>query len=522
MNILIVDDDRFVIASLLKGIPWSDLGFHNVFTAYNITDAKSILKKEPVDLLLSDIDMPNGNGLDLLAWIRETHNDLPVIFLTNYADFDYARKALTLKTFDYFLKPIEFDKLIPIIQKATQQLTRQQNQRNMNCEIFWHSLLHDKIADTEAALYQFFEQSELPYKTTDYFLPVVFDLSSYQLTSQNQLSCRFSDLKQQFNYVKTTFEAIFAEQFTPVDVLLEYSANSSRYLAVFCLDTNKISPLLPMNCENFVAAVYAQMHCALTCFVGLPSRLDTFRPNLKKLREMIANSLDCNGKVLFLSEYRPVFTEHTPCDVKTLEFYLENKQYTAFTDYCKQYLQRLSDSGQLHSSSINSFQIDVVQTLYAFLRDKGILANKLFHDNSYHILSRNAKNSSYNMLLYIQYIIHTIRNYLETASDERSISRSMQAYVDEHYAEDISRSDLSDIFYLDPDYASKLFKKETGISFKNYIIMKRIEVAKNLLINTDLPINTISDNVGYGNYSYFTRLFKKVTGQTPVDYRRDT
>ena len=65
----------------------------------------------------------------------------------------------------------------------------------------------------------------------------------------------------------------------------------------------------------------------------------------------------------------------------------------------------------------------------------------------------------------------------------------------------------------------KLFKKEFGVTFKNYVIGKRIDVAKNLLTTTDLPINTISDSVGYSNYSYFTRIFKKITGSTPMDFR---
>ena len=92
MNALIVDDDRFVIASLKAGINWSELGFHQVYTAFNIQEAKRIIESEHVDFLMSDIDMPNGSGLDLLSWIRECHNELPVIILTNYADFNYAQR----------------------------------------------------------------------------------------------------------------------------------------------------------------------------------------------------------------------------------------------------------------------------------------------------------------------------------------------------------------------------------------------------------------------------------------------
>ncbi|MBQ6416858.1 MAG: response regulator, partial [Butyrivibrio sp.] len=87
MNVLLVDDDRFVIAALQKGIAWESLGFTEVFTAGEINSAKEIINSNKIDLLLSDIDMPHGTGLDLLSFLREQGNKVPTIFLTNYADF---------------------------------------------------------------------------------------------------------------------------------------------------------------------------------------------------------------------------------------------------------------------------------------------------------------------------------------------------------------------------------------------------------------------------------------------------
>ena len=93
MNILMVDDDRFVIAALEKNIDWESLGITTVFTANDIGKAQEILSNQTVDLLLSDIDMPHGSGLDLLGILREQGNTIPAIFLTNYADFSYAKRA---------------------------------------------------------------------------------------------------------------------------------------------------------------------------------------------------------------------------------------------------------------------------------------------------------------------------------------------------------------------------------------------------------------------------------------------
>ena len=519
MNVLIVDDDRFVVAALMKGIHWSELSFNNVFSAYNIMEAKSVIEKNSIDLLLSDIDMPNGSGLDLLSWIRENHNQMQAIFLTNYADFYYAQKAISLNSFHYFLKPIEFDKLTAIIKEFTAQYMKKNTQKEKNCELFWHTFLHDEIPDNYDSLHRYFSQYDLPYEDTDYFLPIMFDMFPYYLSPDNQLCSYFSSINGRNIYIKSTFDSIFIDQFSIGDTFLEYNENSARYLAIFKLDTTSTSPLFSMNCERFIETVASQAHCTLNCFIGIPSSLHTFRQNMKELRSMISNSLDCNGKVLLQSYYQPTMDIYPPCDVETIEIYLKTGQYNAFLDCCLQYLHRLSNCGNLHAVSINSFQIDIVQILYSFLRNRGILANKLFHGDTYHTLSRNAKNSIYDMKLYLQYIIYLTQSYIEKTVSDKSIAKLMQDYVDQHYSEDISRNTLTDIFYLDPDYASKLFKKEAGLSFKNYIINKRIEVAKNLLSTTNLPINTVADNVGYGNYSYFTRLFKKVTDMTPAEYR---
>ena len=108
MNILIVDDDRFVLEGIKKGIDWHSMPFEEVFTAQSVAEAKQILQSVSIGVLVSDIEMPQENGLALLRWIRQQRLALESIFLTCYADFNYAQQAVELGTFHYFLKPIEY------------------------------------------------------------------------------------------------------------------------------------------------------------------------------------------------------------------------------------------------------------------------------------------------------------------------------------------------------------------------------------------------------------------------------
>lgn len=516
MNILIVDDDRFVVAALTTGLNWKKLGFQNVYTAYNIEESKKILEKNQIHLLLSDIDMPNGSGLDLLAWIRERRNNMPAIFLTNYADFHYAQKALELKTFYYFLKPIEYDKLENIIMEATWEYNKHLKR---NSENFWQLFLRKTTFIDSAEHQDFREYPHSPYRINDYFLPVIFEAHPYYLDSDHTLKNYFPNFEAQTAYLTTTFNAVFSDMKDSIAAFLMYNEEYSRYIAVFHSNPSVISPSLFMNCENFISLVQNQMHSNLNIFIGIPASLQDFQRNFSKLRSMVEKKVCISRQISSLENYKASISDFDLWDTKLPKLYLDTQEYESFLKNCSQYLNKLAKTNTLCLASINSFQIDALNILYSFLRNKGILPNKLFQDESFHILSRLACRSISNMELYLEYIIHTTKNYLETSSSEQSIAEQLKKYADEHFTEDIHASDIADIFFIDSDYGSKLFKMQFNISFKNYIIGKRIETAKSLLMNTNLSIHTISTSVGYENYSYFTRLFKKTEGITPVEYR---
>ncbi len=93
MNILLVDDDRFIIKALQETIHWEALGIEQVYTASSLSQAQAIIQSHPIALMISDIEMPQGSGLDLLAWVRSEKYDIQTIFLTNYADFNYAQNT---------------------------------------------------------------------------------------------------------------------------------------------------------------------------------------------------------------------------------------------------------------------------------------------------------------------------------------------------------------------------------------------------------------------------------------------
>lgn len=129
MHILLVDDQPSIIASLVSCIPWHDLGISSVSTASSARSARMILEKQEIDILITDIEMPGEDGLDLLTWVRDQKIDAECILLTAHADFFYAKRAISLNVSDYIIQPARDEDVIRAVKKA--MLNRQANrQRN--------------------------------------------------------------------------------------------------------------------------------------------------------------------------------------------------------------------------------------------------------------------------------------------------------------------------------------------------------------------------------------------------------
>ena len=94
-----------------------------------------------------------------------------------------------------------------------------------------------------------------------------------------------------------------------------------------------------------------------------------------------------------------------------------------------------------------------------------------------------------------------------------------KAFLTEHYREPISMEMLAESFHLNPRYFSTLFKKKEGVSPLDYLTGIRMDAARNLLLNTDIPASEVSSLVGYEDPRYFYKVFKKYMGQTPTDFR---
>lgn len=122
--VLLVDDEIVAVNALKRRIPWKDFGIERVFEANSMKQAIKVLEEEEVDIILCDIEMPEGSGLDLLEWVRSYFPYVECIFVTCHPDFEYIQKALRLGSFDYILKPIDYEELFTILKNALQRIDK--------------------------------------------------------------------------------------------------------------------------------------------------------------------------------------------------------------------------------------------------------------------------------------------------------------------------------------------------------------------------------------------------------------
>jgi len=116
--------------------------------------------------------------------------------------------------------------------------------------------------------------------------------------------------------------------------------------------------------------------------------------------------------------------------------------------------------------------------------------------------------------------VQKLTDYAKEVGKSQSVVQAVKDYVALHMQEEMTRDEIANLVYLNPDYLDRIFKKEMNVSVNKYIIMERMRIAQELLALTELPVSTIAAKVGYCNPSNFSSIFKKATNMSPAEFRK--
>ncbi|MDE7311506.1 MAG: AraC family transcriptional regulator [Eubacterium sp.] len=135
MQALLVDDEAIAVNALKRRVNWEKYGVGQVFTAYSMQQAQEVFQREIVDFMLCDIEMPQGNGLELFEWVKVYYPAVECIYVTCHPEYEYIRKALRLGSADYILKPIDYEELDEILLQLAERVGRKRNVEKIPAEI---------------------------------------------------------------------------------------------------------------------------------------------------------------------------------------------------------------------------------------------------------------------------------------------------------------------------------------------------------------------------------------------------
>ena len=199
---------------------------------------------------------------------------------------------------------------------------------------------------------------------------------------------------------------------------------------------------------------------------------------------------------------------------------LRQEKFAEFTGYVREQMVSLEKEGKLNLASLQIIERIVSHAMSRLCDERGISVADIFKDETVFQLQKEAAFGIPSMLKYISYTIACIQKKQKTKKDDWGIVNQAKKYIEKHYAEDIGRTDIAEECYVSPGYLSKIFSESVGMNMREYINLYRVNESKRLLRIPENSIGFVAMEVGFGNLSYFSTIFKKICGETPAEWRK--
>ncbi|WP_337102151.1 response regulator [Paenibacillus sp. YIM B09110] len=523
-RLLIVDDEKHVIEGIKFDLDLVSNEISELYTANNMRQAIEIFAEHPIDIMLCDIEMPQGSGLELLTWVRENHPETETIFLTAHADFKYAKQAIQLGSLEYLIKPALVDELEAALSKARIKISEQNKLHHVNqlwsqnhpllVERFWMDLLDQTIPSHKTVIQEAAEQRNLVYTETMTFLPVLISVQRWH----KPLSIREEKIMEYA--LKNTAQEMIVQQATNGQMI---SIDRGKILVILYFDTYKDDTLdqLARSAEDYIASCVQYFYCDLCCYIGTNGYMHEVLSIVQGLIALDNNNVAFNNKVFSLKGKTVSPVQIKLPNMAVWSAMLKKGTKEKIISEATEYLEHLVRTDGLDANLLRQLYEDFLQMTYFVLNLKGIQAHQLFCDELSLQLSRNATRSVTDLIAWMRHTVEKAKDQAEAVEEAISVIDSVKKYIAVHLSQsELSRDELAEHVYLHPDYLSRFFKKETGISITDYLLQERVNLAKGLLSKSDMPIGNVALSVGFSNFSHFSKMFKKATNMNPNDYRQ--
>ena len=524
MTVLVVDDQTNVVAGIISGVHWQEAGVTKVLPAYNAHEAKKLLAAQKIDIMLCDIEMPVENGLDLFRWAREQGMETECIFLTAHADFFYAKEAVRLGGLDYILQPARYEDIQAAVLRAVHKVEAQREMQEYSS--YGKMMYRRRDVLLEGLLKGWFsgETVRLPHILEDFQkleIPIGEDTPLYFVLVQ---LLRWDGQDERWNggLLKYAFANILSELFIQYGqrvLLVQLDRAGFAFLSYAEEQTPMDEAALHRQLSSLLQI--CQTHfCDAACYTGPQLRPPELTGRAQALLRLRDQNVALASGIFSSNAAAAAPCAYQPPDVKRWESLLSSGAAAAVHREAGAYLDELARAGGLDAKTLQAFYQSMLQMLCSAAEAASIPPGEFLPQEKLFQRSLNTYLTIDDVKGWIGRATGAFASGAHSGKDSRGQMEQIVQYIQNHMERDLRRSDIAEEFYLNPDYLSRLFKKETGVQLKDFIVNEKMKVAQELLRTTALPVSMVAAKVGYSNFSHFSQVYKKIIGRPPAEDRQ--
>ncbi|MDQ0920550.1 response regulator [Paenibacillus sp. V4I5] len=529
-KVLLVDDEILIRETIRDCIDWEKEGFIYCGDAPDGEVALPLIEQVQPDIIITDILMPFMNGLELSSIVRKKMPDVKIIILTGHGEFEYARSALRMGVEEYCLKPLSAAEIITMLQVVSTKIDKEREEKARieklkQTESDKEVISQDKLLNDLCS--GFIMTSEAIHLSTSlhlsllahYYVVAMMDIrypgpsSSIQSDTLQESELLLIDtcrsLQQNNHHLmfqRSRTETVWILKGDSLDQLQQELQSFKETQQMISEESSGISVSVSVG----IGSVQDRLQNVHLSFLEAEEDMHwrrLSRQNRHALRESFPGLLDPS---LFLD--RGKFVD-----------FLKIGSPTQLEPFIKEYAIALKDINW-HAAAIgyyilNDLTLEVFRSakdMYRHLSDPEETLNRLqqqigtirsWQDTCFYLTELTEQFWSWRSRLYDKYgeMLIKVKEYIQCNYDKDSISLQVAA---EHV--EVSASHLS-----------KVFSQETGQTFIEYLTQTRIRKAMELLKTTSAKSFEIAYQVGYNDAHYFSNLFKRVTGMTTKEFRKN-
>ena len=524
MTILLVDDQRTILDGLLSGVPFDEIGFDRVLTASGTEEAWVHLNNETVDVLLTDIEMPGENGLELIRKASAAFPDILCIPLTSHADFEFAKESLRLGCFDYLVQPAPYEAVAECLRKAFDsrvRLAQQKFAQNLGSYVQRNEpgitgstvmkLYSSDPGEVAEALQYLTVCGYIVERKTPASLCIVVDMPYLR---------RDPDRLQEGRIISAIRDSFSLSDGHPVPLI---TRNRYRQFVILLCHPDGLSdpPCADDTFRQALDGMTSRLGNEPALYVGPVVTIGTAREAIPGIHVHIDNNVSERTGIIKASSptVRQAAFFSAADNIPRWRALIERDRYDILSREIRSYLDGAGGESQ-DLRGLSDLHQQLTQTLFEHLRSRNIDIMSLFDpDHTYAMYMDSFRTVSSFRDSFI-HLLDAAASSSNIVIEQSDVDRA-KAYIFAHLDQPLLVTDVAAHVNLSSEYFTKLFKKETGQNIKDFITQAKINAARELLASSDIPVSLVAMEMGYDNFSHFTQIFRKICGVTPSEYRRE-